>query len=137
MTTNAEPAGLDRLAEDAWDALMELHPLFATTLGDRRFDTLVPIATPEEAAVARTRLEALRRRLDDLGTPSPGAAEITASALRDTLDGELAEIDSGMLAWNVNPLDGLPTAYLDAPAFQPLETPADGDAMVARWRAMG
>src|SRR6188472_3409509 len=113
MTTNAEPDTLDRLADDAWDALMELHPLFATTLGDRRFDTQVPIVTPDEAAIARTWLAALRRRLDDLGAPGPGEAAVTASALRETLDGELAELDSGMLAWTVNPLDGLPTAYLD------------------------
>ena len=33
-----------------------------------------------------------------------------------------------MLDWTVNPLDGLPTLYLDVPAYQPLATAADGEA---------
>src|SRR6187200_1820076 len=72
MTTMLDPAALDRLAAEAWDAMLELHPLFATTLGDRRFDRLVPPATPEEAAVGAARLRDLRARLDDLGDPAPG-----------------------------------------------------------------
>lgn len=136
MTPTPDLAALDRLADDAWDAILELHPLFATSLGDRRFDTLVAPVTPEEAAVARERLAGLGRRLDALETPADGEAAITVSTLREYLDGELAELDSGMLAWNVNPLDGIPNAYLDVPAYQPLVTPADGDAMTARWQAM-
>ena len=136
MTTMLDPAALDRLAAEAWDAMLELHPLFATTLGDRRFDRLVPPATPEEAAVGAARLRDLRARLDDLGDPAPGQDAITVSALRETLDAELAELEAGMLAWNVNPLDSVPTSYLDVPAYQPLATPADGEAMVARWMAM-
>ena len=42
VTTTLDPAALDRLAADAWDTYLELDPLFATTLGDRRFDALVP-----------------------------------------------------------------------------------------------
>ncbi len=63
-------------------------------------------------------------------------ARITRDALRESASADVAELDAGLLAWNVDPLDGVPTDFLNVPDYQRLETPEDGRNMVARWRAM-
>src|SRR5262249_38059666 len=110
--------------------------LFATTLGDRRFDALVPPVAPQDMAAARARYAALAERTAALGEPADPEAAITWSALGETIRSELAEIDAGTWAWSFDPSDGIPSAFLAVSSYQPLRTPADGDAMVARWHAM-
>jgi uncharacterized protein (DUF885 family) len=127
---------LDQLAADYWDVAMQAHPLFATTLGDHRFDATVGPVAPQDVAAVRARLASILERLDALGEPPAGQPAITASELRETVRGELSHIDSGLDLWGVDAADGIPTAYLNVPAYQEARSPADGDAMVARWRAM-
>jgi uncharacterized protein (DUF885 family) len=143
---------LDRLAADYWDAYVEAHPLFATSVGDHRFDALLADATPEGEAADRTRLAELLERLDAMpgqaARPGPvgpsstasivtGDREaITRSALREALLGDIALLDTGLIAWNVDPLEGVPADFLLVPDYQRLEAPGDADAMVERWRAM-
>ena len=136
VTDPFDPTALDRLAAEFWDTSMALNPLFATTLGDRRFDATVPPVAPQDVAAGRARYAALLDRLDALGEAPPGEPAITASELRETIRNELAGIDSGMFLWNVDPADGAPTQYLNVPSFQRLDVPADGDVMIARWHAM-
>ena len=136
MTHPFDPDALDRLAADFWDAVMEAHPLFATSLGDHRFDATVSPVSPQDVAAARARLAGVLDRLDALGEPPAGTAAITASELRETVRNELSLIDSGIDLWSVDPSDGIPTAYLNVPSFQQAGTPSDGEAMVARWHAM-
>jgi uncharacterized protein (DUF885 family) len=138
---------LDRLAADYWKAYLGAHPLFATSVGDHRFDALLADPTPEGDAADRARLAALLERLDAMerleakqdevashGLDDQGA--ITRSALREALLGDIALLHTGLTAWNVDPLEGVPADFLLVPDYQRLETPADGDAMVERWRAM-
>ena len=56
--------------------------------------------------------------------------------LRETIASDIAELDTGLLDWNVDPLEGVPADFLLVPDYQRLETPEDGRRMVARWRAM-
>jgi uncharacterized protein (DUF885 family) len=48
----------------------------------------------------------------------------------------MAELDTGLLDWNVDPVEGVPADFLLVPDYQRLETPDDGRRMVRRWRAM-
>jgi uncharacterized protein (DUF885 family) len=136
MTDPFDAQALDRLATDYWNTSLALNPLFATTLGDRRFDGTVGPVTPQEMAEARARLAALQARLDGLGEAPAGQQAITASELRETIHSDLAGIDGGMYLWTVDPADGIVTQYLNVPSYQQLRTPEDGEAMVARWHAM-
>jgi uncharacterized protein (DUF885 family) len=136
MTPTFDTVALDRLAADYWDAQLELSPLFATTLGDRRFDALVPPVRDEDLARGRARVTEILERLDGLGDAPPGPAAVTASELREAIRNELSVIDSGLHRWSVDPSDGIPTQYLDVPSFQSVRTVADGEAMIARWHAM-
>ena len=65
-----------------------------------------------------------------------GTEDRHASALRGSLAADIAELRTGLLEWNVNPLEGAPVEFLTIPAYQRLETPEDGEKMVARWREM-
>jgi uncharacterized protein (DUF885 family) len=132
-----EPEALARLAAEYWDTFLETHPLFATAVGDARFDDRLSDPTPEGTAAARARFAALRDRAAALD-PGLLADEdmVTLSALRETIDSDIAELDTGILEWNVDPLDGVPVELLQVPDYQRLETPVDGRNMVARWREM-
>jgi uncharacterized protein (DUF885 family) len=137
VRASAPSAALDALAAEYWDAFLETNPLAATVLGDTRFDALLPDPTPEGAAAARGRFAAILGRVTALG-PSiadPGD-RITLSALRESAGSDVAGLETGLSDWNVDPMEGVPAELLLVPDYQRLETPADGQEMVARWRAM-
>jgi uncharacterized protein (DUF885 family) len=132
---------LDALAADCWDAFLETNPLFATTVSDPRFDGRLPDMTPDGIAAARARFGALRGRLDGLARGADAApddpAAVTRATLAEALDEQLTVLDSGLLAWNVDPLDGIPVQLLQAGDYQPASTPAERATLLERWRAMG
>lgn len=146
---------IDELAGAYWEATLEAEPLAATAVGDRRFDDRMPDPTPEGAERQRARLTGLLAELDALATPAergpgstaasnataggdatPRRAEVTAQALRACLDADIAALDAGLRDWNVDSLEGVPAGLLVIPDYQRVESPAAGDVMTARWRAM-
>ena len=137
MTTPASSRPIDALSATYWDAFLESNPLFATTLADPRFDGRLPDPTPEGQAAGRARYAAILAQADDLDADEsePGDA-ITLASLREGLLADLAFIDTGMLAWTVDPLDGIPVQLLQAGEYQPAATPAQAAALLERWRAM-
>ena len=137
------PAGPDgstvlhALAAAYWDAYLEADPLFATAIGDRRFDDRVPDPTPEGRASTRARFLDILDRADALDADAfEGEVRITLLMLRQSIASDIAELDAGLTDWNVDPLDGVPARFLLVPDYQRLETLEDGRRMVERWRAM-
>ena len=137
--TEAPTAGaLGDLAAEAWDGSMAEFPLYATSLGDRRYLTQL---TPNDAG-AEVRNEAGLRDLIARAT-ALGADELTPAdrvtrlALLDNLAYELGLAESGIASWTVDPLDGPQVQFLNVESYQPFDTPADGRAAVERWQAMG
>ena len=115
--------------------MLALEPLFATAIGDRRFDGRLPDHSRAGLAAARTTLVGLLARTEAL-EPPPGQA-VTHSALVEVLTADLAHVEGGLATWSVDPLDGVPVPFLQAGAYQPVATAADRDALLERWRAMG
>ena len=131
-------ADLASLAADAWDSQMAAHPVYATALGDRRFDDRLRANGPGALAADEDRLEgwlAIAGTIDPAGLSA--ADRVNHAALNDFLRSELDLVASGVDAWNVDPLDGPQVAYLNVPSFQPVRAAAEGDALVARWREIG
>jgi uncharacterized protein (DUF885 family) len=129
---------LQRLADAYWEATLEASPLFASIVGDRRYDDRLPDESDAGVARARDRLA----RLDDAAAAIDGemlseADRVTSAALLEGIRGDLAVIDSGLHRWTVDPLEGLVANLLALPDYQRLETPDDGARMVARYRAVG
>ncbi len=84
------------------------------------------------------RLEALAAREADLDDAGLDAADrVTRSALRESLRGDLSRVRTGLDDWSVDPLEGPQVEFENVEAYQPVATPEQGAAMVARWRAMG
>ncbi len=137
-STTAAADPLASLAADAWESQMVAHPVWATAMGDRRFDDRLRANGPGALAADADRLGGLRAQATaiDAAALSPGD-RITHAALLDFLRSEHDLVAAGMDAWGVDPLDGPQVAYLNVPSFQPVRTPAEGDALVARWRAIG
>jgi uncharacterized protein (DUF885 family) len=136
---SADPsARLAALAEAAWDSQMAAHPLYATSLGDRRFDDRLRDNGPGALATDATRLAGWlgqAEAIDPAGLPL--SDRVTHAALLDFLRSELDLTEAGLDAWAVDPLDGPQVAYLNVPSFQPVRTRAEGEALVARWREIG
>ena len=138
----ADPDGvaarLAVLAAEAWDNQMAAHPVYATALGDRRFDHRLRSNGPGAIAADAARLAGFAARVEAIEPASLSAADrVSRAALGDFLSYELDLAEAGIDAWMVDPLDGPQVAYLNVPSFQPVRTVADGEALVARWRAIG
>lgn len=135
-----EPAArvrLDALADAYWETFLEAHPLFATSLGDARYDDRLSDPSPAGLAAARATCAGLLVDVEALDREALGNEErVTHDELRESLSAAIAELDAGLVEWNVDPLEGVPVDFLNVPDYQRLETPADGRHMVERWRAM-
>jgi uncharacterized protein (DUF885 family) len=139
---DAVRTAMGAVTADYWDTYLETHPLFATTVGDARFDDRLPDPTPEGTAASLVRYAALRHRVEALEVESLDPLSLTAedrvtlSALGESLAADVAELETGLLDWNLDPTDGVPAEFLLVPDFQRLATVDDGRRMVARWREM-
>ena len=133
MTTAANPTALGELAADYWNAWLERHPVFATQLGDRRFDDRLADDSADARNAWRAQLDALGRRLEQADTQDD---PLTHAALREALNADRAFLDADLGAFSVDPMDGPQVGLLDIPAYQPAGSPEEADALLARWRAM-
>jgi len=135
---DARTSRLAALADAYWEATLEEQPILATAIGDRRYDDRMPDPTPAGTAAHRARAEALLAEVEALGPAQslPASARVTWSTLHESLVGDIAALASGLDAWNVDSLEGVPAGLLVIPDFQRVETPAAGGALIERWHAM-
>jgi uncharacterized protein (DUF885 family) len=137
--TTADRAALAALADEAWDTAIAASPLYATMLGDHRFDDrLPPIEPGEQAAVLLSLSDRLEtaRSLADRAWDDP-ADTVTAEALVDFLAIEVGLREAATDRWTADPLDGPQIGLVAIPSFQAVETPEQGRALAARYAAMG
>lgn len=132
MTTITESTALDRLADEYWDAWLERHPVYATAIGDRRFDDRLPDDSAEGRARWSATLGDVKRRL--AGT-SDGDA-VTRAALSEMLTADRALLEADLASFNVDPMDGIQVEILNIPSYQPVRDAAEATALLARWNAI-
>jgi len=128
----ATPTPLDELAAEFQEAWLRRHPVYATAIGDRRFDHLLEDDTPAGMAAWRSSLDRFERRL--AGTPADDA--VTHAALGEAIATERAFLDADLGSFNVDPMDGPQVDLLNIPSYQPVRSAAEADALLERWRAM-
>ena len=131
-------ARLARLADEYWRGQLEADPIEATLLGIHGYDDRMPDESPAGHDRLRASLLALRARLDaEVSVAALSDADrVTGELLADAIDGELATMECRLEDWVVDPRDGPQVAYLDLAGLQSVKTPADGRALLERWRAM-
>jgi uncharacterized protein (DUF885 family) len=128
---------LRSLADTFWERYLAFNPTFATIMGDRRYDDRVEDPAPAAIAAQRAEYAALLAQTEAVQAASLGPVDrVTRSMLIDELRGAIDALGSGLERWTVDPMNGPQVVYLDLPDLQPIRTPAEGDAMVERWRAV-
>ncbi|HEY8179762.1 MAG TPA: DUF885 domain-containing protein [Candidatus Limnocylindria bacterium] len=130
-------AEVDQLAERYWQAALDADPLQATAVGAPGHNDRLPDLTPDGQAALIARFEAILRDAES-AEPDPSDPEqaLTLAALRQSTDATLDLLRADAHAYSVDATWGLQAAILSVPSYQPLRDPADGRAMVARWRAI-
>jgi uncharacterized protein (DUF885 family) len=122
------------LAAEYWEAMLALSPVFATHLGDRRYDARLDDNTPEGLARARALGASFLERARAL---PPERDRLTRTLFISWLEIGLASADARLEEWVVDAGGGPQVWLLNLESFQPVRTPAEARDMVARWRAMG
>ena len=134
MTDSLSP--FQQLLRDAWDAQMQFDPLYATLVGDRRFNDRLPEVG--EAATGRQR-QSYRDFLTRLaGVPRAGlppADQVNYDVFGHVLRGELAVLETGLYRMNFSRHGGFHTLMLDVIQLTPFENEPDYEAYLARLRA--
>ena len=123
---------LDQLATDYWDAWLERHPVYATAIGDHRFNDRLGDESPAGRDAWRTNLDRFGRQLASTEPSDP----ITHAALAEALWTDRAHLDADLGAFSVDPMDGPQVALLAIPSYQPIRTDEDAQALLERWAAM-
>ncbi|MBI2780851.1 MAG: DUF885 domain-containing protein [Chloroflexi bacterium] len=140
MTTEATTAGeaLRALSGRFWDGFLEANPTWATVIGDRRFDGELDNESP---AAIDARIRWLDSVAAEAGAiPGDGLSpmeRVTRQMLIDECAGNAAGLRTRMHEWTVDPLGGPTVSLLDLVDYQTIRTPADGAALVERWRGIG
>src|SRR6478609_8970673 len=130
-------AALASLAQEAWDAEMASQPIFATSLGDRRFDDRLRPNGPDALAADVATASRLIERAEAIDPADLEATDrVTQAALIEHLSLEREFVAAGLEAWAVDPLDGPQVTFLNIASFQPLRDDTDAEALLARWRQM-
>jgi uncharacterized protein (DUF885 family) len=129
---------LEILAADYWQQRLSDEPVWATALGDRRYDDRLPDISPEGRRSARKRYEEVVRRCDAIAAEGLSPPDrLTRAALLADAGSQVGYSLCNLDDWTVDPLQGPQVSLMNIESFQPVETPAEARAMVKRWQTIG
>ena len=127
---------LGELAEEYWERRMANEPVFATALGDRRFDGKLQDITPEGRQRAMDEYREVVRKAEGINVEGE-ADRITKTALIVDAQSQVDYALAGLDDWTVDPLRGPQVELMNVESYQPVRTIDEARAMVERWNAMG
>lgn len=138
MTTGGGHEAIDKLAAEYWEFRLLDEPLFATQLGDRRYDDRLSDITPRGRDQREEKYRSIIAKCGAI--PEAGldrADRLTRTALLvdagSLLDYSLCRLEE----WTLDPLQGPQIEFSNVESYQQVGTTADGQAMVRRWTSMG
>lgn len=128
-----------RLADEFWDAYLEVDPLQGTALGEHRYGDRLPDISEAGRDRSRRRFAGVLEAAREIPAEELAAddeAAITRAALIVAAESELAYLAADAIAYTVDAGMGPQTTLLTLPTYQPLRTAEEADALRARWKAM-
>ena len=126
------------LAKEYWEERMSNEPIFATALGDRRFDDRLPDISPEARARMRQQYQSMADRCERIPEGALSSAErLTRTALLVDADSTEQYFSCNLEDWVVDPLQGIQVELMNLESYQPVRTVEEGRAMAKRWQAIG
>ena len=136
--TAAAGEQLRALADRFWDDYLAAYPIWATVIGDRRFDDRLDDVAPESIAARLRWLDDVAAAASALDAAGLDATErVTRQMLVDEASGQAESLRTGLHEWTVDPMGGPTVSLLDLVDYQTIQTPEDGRALVERWRGIG
>jgi len=128
---------LAKLCDEYWQGYLQVHPIAATAIGDRRYDDRLEDNSAAGIARETRRLEGLLTRARAVPVKELSSRDrLDRAALIEELDSQLKVRSCRFERWNVDPLNGPQVEFMDLPDFTVIKTPADAAHYVARCRAM-
>ena len=137
-TQNVHSKALHNMLEDHWEATMKRWPMWATELGDRRYDSHLPDTSPEAWAESRAGIQAWRDRV----------ASIDADTLNESEHITLQFFDSVLVdaqqqsvcmdeQWKVSPRSNAFGSLSRLTEIANLHTAQGGADLLGRYQAIG
>jgi uncharacterized protein (DUF885 family) len=125
---------LTRLIEEEWEFRLEADPLFATVVGDHRYDDRLPSATEEEHSRRLGFWRSLLQRLQKIDPAGlPANQRLDWEILVRLLDIEIGEIEFHTYRIPICKTFGFPMDLPDQlPHLMPLRTVSDYESYLAR-----
>jgi uncharacterized protein (DUF885 family) len=137
MTETYAPSAVDALAERFWDQFLECFPVWATVLGDERWDDRLEDPTEAGRAHELAVFDALERDADALDSPALDTEDrITLGILRVVT--RTRREAHRLRLWEMEGLDqmqGPQTLVTDMARFQRIDTPERLGRLLARLEA--
>ena len=127
---------LRRLFDDVWDDRMIENPLFATAVGDHRFDHLLPSVARKDQQRRAAKARGFLERLESLEGGTLGRQHaINLAILRRQLEDEIASVEFGAYEIPFLSDSGFHSGFARLPASMPLAGVKDYENYIARLEA--
>ncbi len=138
VPARAASADLAKLCDDYWQGYLRFNPTEATAIGDRRYDAALDDNSPAGLAKEAKWLEGVRARARAVALKGLDAGDrLNRSALIEELENQLAVRSCHLERWNVDPLNGPQSSFMNLADYTVITTPEDAAHYVTRCRAMG
>lgn len=127
---------LAELCQEYWETLLRSKPIYATFVGEHRYDDRLDDMGSAGINAWRDALRRFGRRADRIKTrPLAPPDAMTLAVLRQRLDMELGRYPHKFYLWNVDYLQGPQILLADLMKFTPLNGEADARALIHRLHA--
>ncbi|HEU5061327.1 MAG TPA: DUF885 domain-containing protein [Kofleriaceae bacterium] len=129
--------GLRALLLEHWEWLMQTSPVWATTLGDHRFDDQLDDGSAAAIAAERARRRDFLARAEKLPRASMSRADqitfdLFTGQIKEQIAVEVCELHQWLVSSGRNPV----TDFNILPEQHIVKTPADGANLLARYRSI-
>lgn len=128
----------ESIAADLWEVMMAQSPGWATMLGDRRYDAVLPDVSEGVRQATRERKKTLLKRLEALNLgfldgQSRITARVLAVILQQDLDREVCQFD----LWSVDQLAGFQASLPQLATYQQIDSATAAAAYLTRLERIG
>jgi uncharacterized protein (DUF885 family) len=132
----APPAAFHALLDEAWRFQLQEDPLFATWVGERRWNDRLPSVTAEDERRRADFSRALLERLKSIDPAALGSPDrISYQMFERQLEDALADFEFKGFYFPITVDDGFHIAFARLPSRVPLETAEDYQNYLARLKA--
>ena len=133
-TTPSTP--LQQLFEDEWEFRLRENPLFATYVGDHRYNDRLPHVTEDDFARRLAQMRTFRRRLEAIDRSTLTSEEqLNYDIFRRSLEDETGELEFRAYLMPIAKAGGFHTEFADLPVMAPFYNLGDYENYLARLEA--